>query len=32
MTKLDGDANIKISGNLMKLTTLDDSSDANKIS
>ena len=32
MTKIDGDANIKISGNLMKLVTLDDSSDANKIS
>ena len=30
-TKRDGDANIKISGNLMKLVTLDESSDANKI-
>ena len=32
LAKEDGDANIKISGNLMKLVTLDDSSDANKIS
>ena len=31
LTKEDGDANIKISGNLMKLVTLDDSPDANKI-
>ena len=30
-TKRDGDANIKISGNLMKLVTLDESYDANKI-
>ena len=32
LEKLDGDANIKISGNLMKLVTLEDSYDANKIS
>ena len=31
LAKQYGDANIKISGNLMKLVTLDDSSDANKI-
>ena len=31
LAKEDGDANIKISGNLMKLVTLDDSADANKI-
>ena len=31
LAKEDGDANIKISGNLMKLVTLDDSPDANKI-
>ena len=30
-TKQDGDANIKISGNLLKLVTLDESYDANKI-
>ena len=31
ITKQDGDANIKISGNLLKLVTLDKSYDANKI-
>lgn len=31
LAKEDGDANVKISGNLMKLVTLDDSPDANKI-
>ena len=31
LAKEDGDANIKISGNLMRLVTLDESSDANKI-
>ena len=32
LAKEDGDANVKISGNLMKLVTLDESPDANKIS
>lgn len=31
LAKEDGDANVKISGNLMRLVTLDESPDANKI-
>ena len=31
LAKEDGDAKIKISGNLLRLVTLDESSDANKI-